>query len=166
MSSSESKIQIVDCVGTSSNLFDYNYFTKCLIYSLGSNIIYHNLNTNSKTFIEFSQNENLKLLKFIGDLKQFIISIDNDLNLIIYLVENFEKIFSKNIFILNETNIQIEKIYLEEFSENNKYLLLLSSKQINLIYYLEVEFNNFNIQFLSNVPNNNKYLLFSLNSSK
>ena len=158
MSSFSNKIQIVDCVGTSSNLLDYNNFSNSLIYSLGSNIIYHNLKTNTKTFIEFSQNENIILLKFIGDLKQFIISIDNNLNLIIYLEENFQKIFSKNIYIINETNFQIEKIFLENFIEKNKYLLCLSSKQTNIIYYLELEYNNFNIQFLSNYSNNNNLL--------
>ena len=153
------KIQIVDCVGTSSNLFDYNNYTNSLIYSLGSNVIYYDLKTNRKTFIEFSQNEKIILLKFVGDLKQFIISIDYNLNLIIYLEENFEKLFSKNIFIINETNFQIEKIFLEKFIEKNKFLLCLSSKQTNIIYYLNIEYNNFNIQFLSNYNNNNNFLL-------
>ena len=152
------KIQIVDCVGTSSNLFDYNNYTNSLIYSLGSNVIYHDLKTNRKTFIEFS-NEKIILLKFVGDLKQFIISIDYNLNLIIYLEENFEKLFSKNIFIINETNFQIEKIFLEKFIEKNKFLLCLSSKQTNIIYYLNIEYNNFNIQFLSNYNNNNNFLI-------
>ena len=153
------KIQIVDCVGTSSNLFDYNNYSNSLIYSLGSNVIYYDLKTNRKTFIEFSQNEKIILLKFVGDLKQFIITIDNNLNLIIYLEENFEKLFNKNIFVINETNFQIEKIFLEKFIEKNKFLLCLSSKQTNIIYYLNIEYNNFNIQFLSNYNNNNNFLL-------
>ena len=61
------KIQIVDCVGTSSNLFDYNNYSNSLIYSLGSNVIYYDLKTNRKTFIEFSQNEKIILLKLVGD---------------------------------------------------------------------------------------------------
>ena len=48
----------------------------------------------------------------------------------IYLEENFKKIFSKNIYVINKIKFQTENILLN--LKKIKYLLFLSSKKMNI----------------------------------
>ena len=127
-----SQPKIVDVTGT-SNILDFSYTNKTLIYSLGSLLISHNIITNTKTFINFHQSK-IQFIKLINNSSQ-LISIDKNTYLVIWDFPSFKISIS---FAIDTRQIEIEKIFCSQMRKNLFCILLSSVSQSNLLY----EFNS------------------------
>ena len=151
--SDKNKIQILDFLGSNSNNFNFNSLNKIILFNIGSFIVYFNLKNQTKTFIEFPQNE-IALLKFIDESQHFMISIDKNSSplLILWEIPSFRTVFSINI--KTRPNFKIKKIFFEKI-KNDKFLILITSIDLNIFYEFNISGNNFNIEYLANISNNN-----------
>ena len=144
------QLTLLDVVGFPSEQMLFTFQSKSLIYSLGSNLIYYNLATNSKTFVQYLSHE-IILLKFLDDQEKILVSIDNSLSPVICIWElpHFGQIFTKEIVISCEKNFSISNIFLEQMYPD-VYLICITSKiGINYLFVLknESELNNgFNLE--------------------
>ena len=73
------QLTLLDVLGFPSSQMLFNFQSKSIIYSLGSNIISYDLTTNSKTFVQYLSHE-IVLLKFLDPQEKLLISIDNSLS--------------------------------------------------------------------------------------
>jgi hypothetical protein len=62
-------LQLLDIIGTSKNNLLFSSLDDYLIYSIGSNIIFHNLRKNTKTFLQNYYKTDISTYKFI-DIKE------------------------------------------------------------------------------------------------
>ena len=153
-------IQLLDILGFPKyqNEFLFSSSDNILIYPFGSNIIYYNLNTNTKTFINLSSLDEIIVLKFIDNENKSLLTINNNQTPLINVwdLNIFENIFSQEISIKNNYNIdfKIAKIFIEKI-KNNFFLILISSQNsddyilykfylLNDKYYLEPFFSQIN----------------------
>jgi hypothetical protein len=158
--SEKNKIQILDFLGSNSNNFNFNSLNKIILFNIGSFIVYFNLKNQTKTFIEFPQSE-IALLKFIDESQNFMISIDKNSSplLILWEIPSFRTVFKINI--KTRPNFKIKKIYFEKI-KNDKYLILITSIDLNIFYEFNISGNNFNIEYLTNISNNNNNNIFNI----
>ena len=158
--SEKNKIQILDFLGSNSNNFNFNSLNKIILFNIGSFIVYFNLKNLTKTFIEFPQSE-IALLKFIDESQHYMISIDKNSSplLILWEIPSFRTVF--NINIKTRPNFKIKKIYFEKI-KNDKYLILITSIDLNIFYEFNISGNNFNIEYLANISNDNNNNAFNI----
>ena len=175
-------IQLLDILGfpKNQNKFLFSSSDNILIYPFGSNIIYYNLNTNTKTFIKLSSSDDIIVLKFIDNENKLLLTISNNPipSLNIWDLNIFENIYTQEISIKNIYNIDfsIANIFVEKI-KNNFFLILLSSQNsdnfilykfyiTNEKYFLEPFFSQINQ--IQNEKFNNNHIIgfkFFLNSN-
>ena len=149
------QLTLLDILGFPSEQMLFNFQSKSLIYSLGSNLIYFNLETNSKTFVQYLSHE-IILLKFLDEQEKLLISIDNSLSpvMCIWELPHFGQIFTHEILISSEKNFSISNIFLEQMFPEVYILCITSKIGINYLYVLknENELNNgFNFELFGKI---------------
>ena len=141
----ESPLMLLDVLGFPSEQMLFSPLYKSLIYSLGPNIIYYNLSTNSKTFVQYLSKEIL-LLKFLDQQEKLLLTIDkSEFPLIcIWELPSFTQIYSQEITISSQNNYNISDIFLEQIYQEIYLIVLTSNIGINYLYILknEYELNN------------------------
>jgi len=141
----DSPLTLLDIIGFPSEQMLFSSFSKTLIYSLGSNIIYYNLSTNSKTFVQYLSSEIL-LLKFLDDQEKYLVTIDRSPFplLCIWELPSFAQIYSQEITIPSYETFSISNIFLEQIYQEIYLIVITSKTGINYIYILknENELNN------------------------
>ena len=63
MDMDNNQLQILDIVGIPTNKLLYSSYNDTLVYSIGSNIIFYNLQKNTKTFLQYSTKNEILALK-------------------------------------------------------------------------------------------------------
>ena len=63
MDKDNNQLQILDIVGIPTNKLLYSSYNDTLVYSIGSNIIFYNLEKNTKTFLQYSTKNEILALK-------------------------------------------------------------------------------------------------------
>ena len=121
------QLTLLDVLGFPSEPMLFNFNSKSLIYSIGSNIIQYNLATNSKTFVQYLSHE-IILLKFLDKQEKLLVTIDNSLAPVICIWElpHFEQIFFKEIVLSSEKNFTISNIFFEQIYQDI-YLICITS---------------------------------------
>ena len=154
------QLTLLDVLGFPSSQMLFNFQSKSIIYSLGSNIISYDLTTNSKTFVQYLSHE-IVLLKFLDPQEKLLISIDNSLSpmLCIWELPHFEQIYQNEILITSEKDFYISNIYLEQMYQDT-YLICITSKiGINYLFVLKNEIqdnNGYNIELLGKISGINE----------
>ena len=154
------QLTLLDVLGFPSSQMLFNFQSKSIIYSLGSNIISYDLTTNSKTFVQYLSHE-IVLLKFLDPQEKLLISIDNSLSpmLCIWELPHFEQIYQNEILITSEKDFYISNIYLEQMYQD-VYLICITSKiGINYLFVLKNEIqdnNGYNIELLGKISGINE----------
>ena len=154
------QLTLLDVLGFPSSQMLFNFQSKSIIYSLGSNIISYDLTTNSKTFVQYLSHE-IVLLKFLDPQEKLLISIDNSLSpmLCIWELPHFEQIYQSEILITSEKDFYISNIYLEQMYQD-VYLICITSKiGINYLFVLKNEIqdnNGYNIELLGKISGINE----------
>ena len=144
------KLQLLDIIGTPSNNLLFSSLNDILIYSIGSTIIFYNLQKNTKTFLQYYYKNEITTLKFLDAKEQLILIIDKSSLLSIWKMPFLEEIFSKEIF--PEKNFNFIDIYIEKLY-SNLFILIISSIDCNLLYFLKHEnFKNFSIEKITQIP--------------
>ena len=114
-----------------SNQLLFSCINNILIYTYGSNIIYYNLNNNSKTFFQITTSDEIKTLKFIDNYNNILLTINNNSSPFINLwdLNNFENIFNQKISVKENYNIDIEidNIFVEKV-KNNYFIVFICAK--------------------------------------
>ena len=158
--SETNQLTLLDVLGFPSDQMLFNFQSKSLIYSLGSNIISYNLSTNSKTFVQYLSHE-IILLKFLDSQEKLLISIDNSLSpmLCIWEFPTFDQVYQTEILITSQKDFYISNIFLEQMYQDI-YLIFITSKiGINYLFVLknESEVNNgYNIELLGKISGINE----------
>ena len=158
--SETNQLTLLDVLGFPSDQMLFNFQSKSLIYSLGSNIISYNLSTNSKTFVQYLSHE-IILLKFLDSQEKLLISIDNSLSpmLCIWEFPTFDQVYQTEILITSQKDFYISNIFLEQMYQDI-YLICITSKiGINYLFVLknESEVNNgYNIELLGKISGINE----------
>ena len=132
-----------------------------LIYSLGSNLIYYNLNKNTKTFLQLTSSNDIYTLKFIDNYNQILLTIDNYLSpyLNVWDLQTFQNLFKQEISIKNNyglyfatSNIFVEKV------KNDLFIIFISSLTCNdyILYLLYLSDDKYILEpFSSQINQNN-----------
>ena len=131
-----------------------------LIYSLGSNLIYYNLNNNTKTILQLTSSNNIYTLKFIDNYNQILLTIDNYLSpyLNIWDLQTFQNLFNQKISIKNNyglyfatSNVFVEKV------KNDLFIVFLSSLTCNdyILYLLNLIDDKYALEPFSTQINQN-----------
>ena len=151
MSYEDNTLQLLDILGTSSNNLSFSSFNKILIFSTGSIIVYYNLKNDTKTFIQYHQDE-ICLIKFIDESQHYMISIDKNSSPLLCLwdIPSFNCLFAINIKTRNYFNV--DSIYLEQIKKDN-FLILITSIDCNLIYQLTIQNEICSIDFINHISN-------------
>ena len=145
-------LQLLDIIGTSKNNLLFSSLNDYLIYSIGSNIIFHNLRKNTKTFLQNYYKTEISTYKFIDIKEQLILIINKSPHplLSIWKLPFVEEIYSEEIFFekkFNFNGIYVEKLY------TNLFLIIISSIDCNLLYCLKHEnYTNFKIKKICQIP--------------
>ena len=101
------QLTLLDVLGFPSSQMLFNFQSKSIIYSLGSNIISYDLTTNSKTFVQYLSHE-IVLLKFLDPQEKLLISIDNSLSPMLCIWEDLSK---RNINYIRERFLYIKYLF-------------------------------------------------------
>ena len=147
----ENSLQLLDILGCSSNNLSFSSFNKILIFSSGSYIVYYNLKTDTKTFIQYHQDE-ICLVKFIDESQHYMVSIDKNSSPLLTLwdIPSFNCLFSINI--KTRPSFHVNSIYLEQIKKDN-FIILITSIDCNLIYELTIQNEICNIEFINHISN-------------
>ena len=141
----EAQLTLLDIIGFPSEQMLFSSFSKTLIYSLGSNIVYYNLSTNSKTFVQYLTNE-IILLKFLDDQDKYLVTIDRSPFplLCIWELPSFTQIYNQEITIPSHESFSISNIFIEQIYQEIYLIVITSKTGINYVYILknENELNN------------------------
>ena len=141
----EAQLTLLDIIGFPSEQMLFSSFSKTLIYSLGSNIVYYNLSTNSKTFVQYLTNE-IILLKFLDDQEKYLVTIDRSPFplLCIWELPSFTQIYNQEITIPSHESFSISNIFIEQIYQEIYLIVITSKTGINYVYILknENELNN------------------------
>ena len=154
------QLTLLDVLGFPSSQMLFNFQSKSIIYSLGSNIISYDLTTNSKTFVQYLSHE-IVLLQFLDPQEKLLISIDNSLSpmLCIWEFPHFEQVYQNEILITSEKDFYISNIFLEQMYQDI-YLICITSKiGINYLFVLKNEIqedNGYNIELLGKITGINE----------
>ena len=144
------KLQLLDIIGTPSNNLLFSSLNDILIYSIGSTLIFYNLQKNTKTFLQYYYKNEITTLKFLDSKEQLILIIDKSSLLSIWKIPFLEEIYSEEIF--QEKNFNFNNIYIEKLY-SHLFILIISSIDCNLLYFLKHEnFKNFSIERISQIP--------------
>ena len=151
MSYEDNSLQLLDILGTSSNNLSFSSFNKILIFSTGSIIVYYNLKNDTKTFIQYHQDE-ICLIKFIDESQHYMISIDKNSSPLLCLwdIPSFNCLFSINI--KTRSFFNVDCVYLEQIKKDN-FLILITSIDCNLIYQLTIQNEICSIDFINHISN-------------
>ena len=151
MSYEDNSLQLLDILGTSSNNLSFSSFNKILIFSTGSYIVYYNLKTDTKTFIQYHQDE-ICLIKFIDESQHYMISIDKNSSpfLCLWDIPSFNCLFSINI--KTRSFFNVDCVYLEQIKKDN-FLILITSVDCNLLYQLTIQNEICSIDFINHLSN-------------
>jgi hypothetical protein len=162
------QLQLLDVLGIPIRLNHYNnqniifaHNEKCLIYSLGSNIIHYNLKKDSKTFLQYFSSD-ISLLKFINNSENILLAITKSSFpiLSIWQIPSFLGIYSEEI--VTQDNFEVGDIFFEQINPIN-YLILITSKcnnSDNFLYSLNLLKNGkFNLNFFGKL----KYIITKIN---
>ena len=136
-------LQILDELGfpQNPNKILFSSPDNILIYTFGSNIIYYNLNNNTKTFLQLSIPTEICILKFIDKYNQILLTIDNNISpvLNIWDLQSFQSIFNQEISIKNSYGVYFttSSIFVEK-AKNDLFIIFISSLTCNdyIIYTL------------------------------
>ena len=153
MDMDNNQLQILDIVGIPTNKLLYSSYNDTLVYSIGSNIIFYNLQKNTKTFLQYSTKNEILALKYIDQKEHLLLSIDKSSRpiLCIWELPSFEEVFSQEIQIT--PNFKISNIFVEKIS-SNYFVIIITSIDCNLLYILNDENNNsFNLVKIGQIPN-------------
>ena len=136
----EATLTLLDIIGFPSEQMLFSSFSKTLIYSLGSNIVYYNLSTNSKTFVQYLSSEIL-LLKFLDDQEKYLVTIDRSPFplLCIWELPSFTQIYVQEITIPSHESFSISNIFIEQIYQEIYLIVITSKTGINYIYILKNE---------------------------
>ena len=122
-----------------------------LIYSFGSNIVYYNLNNNTKTFLQLSIPTEICTLKFIDNYNQILLTIDNNISpvLNIWDLQTFQNIFNQEISIKNSYGVYFttSSIFVEK-AKNDLFIIFISSLTCNdyIIYTLDLSTDKYALE--------------------
>ena len=144
------QLTLLDVLGFPSDQMLFNPLSKNLIYSLGSNVISYNFTTNSKTFVQYLPTE-IKLLKFLDNSQNFLLTIDNSPSplLCIWELPSFTQIYSTEIIIPSQNTFSMSNIFFEKLYEELFLIVITSSIGINYLFILKNENevnNNYNLE--------------------
>ena len=154
------QLTLLDVLGFPSEPMLFNFNSKSLIYSIGSNIIQYNLATNSKTFVQYLSHE-IILLKFLDKQEKLLVTIDNSLAPVICIWElpHFEQIFFKEIVLSSEKNFTISNIFFEQIYQDIYLICITSEIGINYLFVLKNENdvnNGYNVELFGRISGINE----------
>ena len=153
MDKDNNQLQILDIVGIPTNKLLFSSYNDTLVYSIGSNIIFYNLQKNTKTFLQYSTKNEILALKYIDQKEHLLLSIDKSSKPLLYIWElpTFEEAFSQEIPI--NLNFKISNIFVEKIS-SNCFVIIITSIDCNLLYILNDENNDsYNLVKIGQIPN-------------
>ena len=154
------QLTLLDVLGFPSEPMLFNFNSKSLIYSIGSNIIQYNLATNSKTFVQYLSHE-IILLKFLDKQEKLLVTIDNSPAPVICIWElpHFEQIFFKEIVLSSEKNFTISNIFFEQIYQDIYLICITSEIGINYLFVLNNENdvnNGYNVELFGRISGINE----------
>ena len=147
------QLQILDIVGIPTNKLVYSSYNDTLVYSIGSNIIFYNLQKNTKTFLQYSTKNEILALKYIDQKEHLLLSIDKSSRplLCVWELPSFEEVFSQEIAII--LNFKISNVFIEKISSTS-FVIIITSIDCNLLYFLNDENNNsYNLVKIGQIQN-------------
>ena len=147
------QIQLLDVIGIPTNNLIFSSLNDTLVYNIGSNIIYYNLQKNTKTFLQYNTTNEISTFTYLDTKELILLSIDKSSKplLNIWELPLFEEIFTQEIQINSDFNIS--NIFIEKIS-SNLFVIIITSIDSNLLYILKHEkFFNFNIIKIGQIPN-------------
>ena len=147
------QIQILDILGMPTNNLLFSSYNDTLVYSIGSNIIFYNLEKNTKTFLQYSTKNEISILKYADMKEKLLISIDKNSRplLSIWELPFFEEVFSQEI--TTNSKFNLSNIFIEKIS-SNLFIILITAVDCNLLYGLKNDDeNNFNLIRIGQIPN-------------
>ena len=129
-------LQIFDVLGfpLNKNLLLFSSLNNTFLYSLGSNIIYYNLNNNTKTFLQINSSNEIMVMKFLDNDNKILLTINSNSSPLINIwdLNNFENIFNQEILLKENYGIDFwfDKIFVEKI-KNDFFLIFIPSKNSN-----------------------------------
>ena len=153
MEMDNNKIQILDVIGMPTNNLLFSSLNDTLIYSIGSTLIFYNLQKNIKTFLQYYTKNEISTLKYIDSKELILLSVDKSSNplLCIWQLPLFEEIFSEKIQIF--PNFHLSNIFIEKIN-SNLFIIIITAIDCNFIYALKNNnFSNFNLIKIGLIPN-------------
>ena len=147
------QLQLLDVVGLPTNTIAFSHKEKTLIYSLGSNIIHYNLKSDSKTFLQYLQND-IAILKFLDENEKELLVIDKSTFpvLSIWELPSFRGIHSQEI--ITQDRFEVSKIFFEKMDRTTFLILITSVNNINFLYTFHLlENNKFEIKLFNKLNN-------------
>ena len=170
------QLQLLDIIGITTNNLLFSSNNDTLVYSIGSNLIFYNLQKNTKTFIQYYSKNEILSFKYLDNKDTILLSIDKDSNPLICIWELplFEEIFSQKIRL--KPNFNISNIFIEKIN-SNLFIIIISSIDCNLLYMLKNDnFTNFSLIEIGLIPDlqieiegfkcfyDDIYLIFTMNN--
>ena len=155
-------LKILDELGFPSNPSKilFSSIDNILIYSIGSCLIYYNLNNNTKTFLQLTSSNNIYTLKFIDNYNQILLTIDNYLSphLNIWDLQSFQNLFNQEISIKNNYGLYFatSHIFVEKV-KNDLFIVFISSLTCNdyILYLLYLSDDKYVLEPFSSQINQN-----------
>ena len=152
----EKQLKLLDVLGLSVNDKNHILFSplkKAIIYSLGSNIIYYNLNTNLKTFVQYLNN-NILIFKFLNIEENLLLTVDDSSFpvLTIWDLPSFKIVYNTDI--TTKYNFKTENIFVEQLYQDLFLILLILKDKKNLLYVLKHDNQNFtySLELFGKIP--------------
>ena len=147
------QIQLLDVLGLPTNIILFSHKAKTLIYSLGSNIVHYNLKKDSKTFLQYLQND-IMVLKFLDETENQLLIIDKSSFpvLSIWELPSFLGIHFQEI--ITQDRFEVSKIFFEQIDRETFLILITSVNNINFLYTFHLlENNKFDIKLFKRLSN-------------
>ena len=152
MEMDNNKIQILDVIGMPTNNLLFSSLNDTLIYSIGSTLIFYNLQKNTKTFLQYYTKNEISALKYLDTKEHMLLSVDKSSRplLCIWQLPLFEEIFAQKMQIF--PNFHLSNIFVEKIN-SNLFIIIITAIDCNFLYILKNNnFSNFNLIKIGLIP--------------